>query len=47
MIIQNITKEISEKNMSMQNLLRKNEFSYCGVIYLEDKSKRIAFEKLL
>ncbi|AYF54609.1 GNAT family N-acetyltransferase [Clostridium botulinum C] len=36
-----------EKNLSMQNLLKKNKFQYCGVIYLEDKSKRIAFEKVL
>ncbi|GAB6168853.1 GNAT family N-acetyltransferase [Clostridium carnis] len=36
-----------EDNISMQNLLKKNDFKYCGVIYLEDKSKRIAFEKLL
>lgn len=36
-----------EKNQSMQRLLQKNSFQYCGIIYLEDGSKRIAFEKLL
>jgi len=36
-----------KENISMQRLLQKNEFKYCGIIYLEDKSKRIAFEKTL
>lgn len=34
-------------NKSMQSLLKKNDFKYCGVIYLDDKSKRIAFEKVM
>lgn len=34
-------------NKSMQKLLEKNEFKYCGIIYLEGKSERVAFEKLL
>jgi len=36
-----------EENISMQKLLKKNKFQYCGIIYLEDGSKRIAFEKIL
>ena len=28
-------------------LLEKNDFKYCGIIYLEDGNKRIAFEKLI
>jgi GNAT superfamily N-acetyltransferase len=36
-----------EKNMSMQSLLKKNGFKRCGIIYLEDKSRRVAFEKVL
>jgi RimJ/RimL family protein N-acetyltransferase len=35
------------ENASMQTLLHKNGFQYCGIIYLEDKSERIAFEKTL
>ncbi|WP_315081213.1 GNAT family N-acetyltransferase [uncultured Clostridium sp.] len=35
------------ENKAMQNLLKKNNFQYCGIIYLEDKSKRIAFEKII
>lgn len=34
-------------NSSMQKLLCKNGFAYCGIIYLEDKSERLAFEKVL
>jgi len=34
-------------NKSMQKFLSKNKFEYCGVIYLKDKSERIAFEKIL
>ena len=36
-----------EQNLSMKNLLRKNKFEHCGIIYLEDSNKRIAFEKIL
>ncbi|MDW5299624.1 MAG: GNAT family N-acetyltransferase [Sedimentibacter sp.] len=36
-----------EENLPMQKLLKKNEFQYCGIIYLENGSKRIAFEKIL
>lgn len=34
-------------NLSMQRLLHKNGFQYCGIIYLMDKSERVAYEKLL
>lgn len=34
-------------NNTMKNLMKKNEFVYCGVIKLEDYSERIAFEKTL
>lgn len=36
-----------KENISMQKLLEKNAFKYCGIIYLEDGSERIAFEKLI
>lgn len=45
--IHSIKIDTHEENLSMQKLLQKNNFQYCGVIYLEDKSRRIAFEKLL
>ncbi|MDU5776759.1 MAG: GNAT family N-acetyltransferase [Clostridium perfringens] len=34
-------------NISMQRAVVKNNFKRCGIIYLEDRSERIAFEKAL
>jgi len=34
------------ENLSMQRLLKKNNFEYCGIIYLLDGNERIAFEKI-
>lgn len=45
--INSIKIDTHEENIPMQNLLKKNEFKYCGIIYLEDGNKRIAFEKTL
>lgn len=45
--IHSIRADTHEQNKSMQKMLTKNGFKYCGIIYLEDKSKRIAFEKVL
>ena len=36
-----------EDNLSMQRFLTKYGFSYCGVIYIETKESRLAFEKIL
>ena len=36
-----------EKNLGMQGLLKKLGYHYCGVIYLENNNKRLAFEKLI
>ncbi len=33
-------------NTVMQNLLSKNGFSYCGIIYLESGDERLAYEKI-
>lgn len=35
------------ENTVMQHLLRKNGFTYCGIIYLEDGSERLAYQKKL
>lgn len=32
-------------NIPMQNALKKNGFKYCGIIYIEDGSPRLAFQK--
>lgn len=45
--VHSIKVDTHKENLSMQKLLQKNRFQYCGIIYLEDKSKRIAFEKML
>jgi len=45
--VHSIKVDTHEENISMQKLLKKNKFQYCGVIYLESGSKRIAFEKIL
>ncbi|KOA18442.1 acetyltransferase (GNAT) family protein [Clostridium homopropionicum DSM 5847] len=45
--INSIRVDTHEENLSMQRLVEKNGFKYCGIIYLEDKSKRMAFEKIL
>lgn len=45
--IHSIKVDTHEDNRSMQRFLQKNGFVYCGVIYLQDGSKRLAFEKLL
>lgn len=43
--ISTIKVDTHEDNMTMQNTLKKNGFKYCGVIYLEDGDKRVAFER--
>ena len=45
--VHSIKVDTHKQNLSMQKLLEKNNFQYCGIIYLEDKSERIAFEKIL
>ena len=44
--VNSIKIDTHEDNIAMKKLLKKNGFKYCGIIYLEDNSKRIAFEKL-
>lgn len=34
-------------NVIMQNLLSKNGFTKCGIIYLEDGAERIAYQKIV
>ena len=34
-------------NIPMRKMLEKNGFSYCGVILLADKQKRVAYEKII
>lgn len=43
--VHSIKVDTHEQNIPMQILLKKNGFEYCGIIYLEDGGKRVAFEK--
>lgn len=43
----NLKIDTHRNNMVMQHMLDKNGFTYCGVIYLEDGSERIAYQKAL
>ena len=36
-----------EENLGMQELLKTMGYAYCGIIYLENRDKRLAYEKLL
>lgn len=45
--VKSIKVDTHRTNLSMQKMLKKNGFQYCGIIYLEDKAERFAFEKLL
>ena len=36
-----------QDNLVMQNFILSNKFTYCGIIYLSDNSKRLAYEKLV
>lgn len=43
----NLRIDTHRNNRIMQHLLEKNCFTYCGVIYVEDGSERIAYQKSL
>lgn len=45
--VHSIRIDTHKDNLSMQRLLQKNGFQYCGIIYLMDKSERMAYEKIL
>ena len=45
--IHSIKVDTHRDNIVMQKMLQKNGFQYCGIIYLEDRSERVAFEKIL
>ena len=36
-----------KKNIPMRRFIEKNNFIYCGIIYLKDGNERMAFEKVL
>ncbi len=44
--IHSIKIDTHKENISMQNAIKKNNFKYCGIIYVQDNAERIAFEKI-
>ena len=42
----NIRIDTHRDNLVMQNMLKKNGFNYCGVIYLGNGEERLAFQKI-
>jgi predicted GNAT superfamily acetyltransferase len=45
--IKSIKIDTHRDNKIMQNILTKNNYTYCGIIYLQDGSERLAYEKIL
>ncbi|MBE6039217.1 MAG: GNAT family N-acetyltransferase [Anaerofustis stercorihominis] len=41
----NLKIDTHEDNFPMQNMLKKNGFTQCGIIYLESGDERVAFQK--
>ncbi len=41
----NVKIDTHRDNIVMQNMLKKNGFSYCGIIHLENGEERLAFQK--
>lgn len=45
--IHNLRVDTHEKNISMQHLINKNGFEYCGIVFVNDgNDPRIAFQKI-
>ena len=42
----NLRCDTHEDNKIMQHVMKKNGFEYCGRIYVEDGSPRVAFQKV-
>ena len=45
--IKSMRADTHKDNKTMQSLLLKNGFEYCGIIFVEDGTERLAFEKEL
>lgn len=43
----NIKVDTHRDNKVMQNVLKKLNFQYCGIIYLSDGSERLAYQKVV
>lgn len=45
--ITNIKIDTHRDNVPMQHFLEKNDFTYCGVIYVQDGTPRDAYQKII
>jgi predicted GNAT family acetyltransferase len=45
--IKSLKIDTHEKNLGMQALIKKLGYTYCGIIYTNYHSKRVAFEKVI
>lgn len=45
--VHSIRIDTHEDNKAMKQAIVRSKLIYCGIIYLEDGSKRIAFEKVI
>lgn len=45
--IKSLKIDTHEENLAMQNLIKKQGYSYCGIIYTGYGAKRLAFEKII
>lgn len=43
--VNNVRVDTHEKNTSMRKMLQNNQFQECGIIYVEDGTPRIAYQK--
>ncbi|PWJ47086.1 GNAT family N-acetyltransferase [Faecalicatena contorta] len=43
----NLRIDTHRDNIVMQHIMDKNGFKYCGIIYMEDGSERLAYQKVL
>lgn len=44
--VQNLRADTHADNKTMQHCLEKNGFEYCGVIYIDDGTPRVAYQKV-
>ena len=45
--IKSLKIDTHEDNLSMQSLIKKLGYQYCGIIYTSYNAKRLAFEKII
>lgn len=43
--VRSIKIDTHKENLAMQGLIQKNNFRYCGIIFVEDQTARLAYEK--